>query len=83
MPTEEYEFDDFITIETTTYWHKIESKDDNWPFLELRKTFMRIKGSFTHFCNLMINHNLFEWFIISVIIANTVALAMEDPNESE
>ena len=83
IPTEECELDQFMEIRTTSYWDKIELMDDSWPLLELRKTFMRIRGSFTHFCKLTIQHPSFEWFIISVIVANTVALAMEDPTKDE
>ena len=62
---------------------KVELMNDTRPFLSLRQSLMRIKGSFTHFCSLIISHPAFEAFIIIVIIANTVALAMEDPTKDE
>lgn len=72
-----------MEIKATNYWDKIELMADDCPGLAFRQSLMRIKGSFTHFCDLMIKHPAFEAFIIAVIIANTVALAMEDPTEDE
>jgi hypothetical protein len=75
--------DDFIMYGPNSYLQNIEVMSDRWPLLEARKAILRIRRSWCHLCHLIISHPTFEAFIILVIIANTVCLALEDPTKNE
>ena len=52
---------------------------DKWPLLELRKNLNKTRISVNLFALNIINHDVFEKFSIFVILANSITLAMEDP----
>jgi hypothetical protein len=63
----------------------IDDYSDRCPCLEIRKTIMRARVYINRGAQLIMMHQLFETISISVIIVNSIFLAMDDPlrNTSE
>ena len=51
--------------------------EDDYPLLDFRKAFLRVKTALSRVWYLITNTTAFESFIILWIIANTIMLAME------
>ena len=53
--------------------------EDRWPMLNLRKSINKASLHIKNFAGSIIKHKAFETATISVILANSATLAMEDP----
>ena len=62
---------------------QVESLNDKWPCLNLRKVVMKARVHFVRMAYEIITHWLFEAISILVIVANTFTLALEDPTADE
>ena len=56
---------------------------DRWPLLALRKWAMKTRILVVRGCNEIISNNVFDGISISVIVANSITLALEDPTDPE
>lgn len=59
--------------------HIIEDYQDRCPFLDLRKKIMKARVYINRGAQMIMMHSLFESISISVIIVNSIFLAMDDP----
>ena len=62
---------------------KLNIYTDKKPLLNCRKTVYKIWIYFTQICNKIVRNPIFEFTVFSVIMFNTVVLAMVDPNSPE
>ena len=67
----------YIVVEELTPFEQIERHFDNRPGLAFRKALMRLTESVRNLCRLVIYSHTFEAFIILVILANSVMLAVQ------
>ena len=74
---------DFLVMRQLTSYELIDKMEDTYPCLSLRKALLRIKSSISQLCRVIIESPVFETIIILIILANTVVLALEDPNGNE
>lgn len=72
----------YFAVREKTPYELIDEIKDDWPFLEFRKALLRIYRAFREACKLIVSSSIFESFIIMIIIANCVVLALEDPTEN-
>lgn len=68
-----------VHVRERNRFEAIEALTDKFPLVELRQAILRISAGFSQLCRLLIANALFEALIITIIIMNTVTLAMEDP----
>jgi hypothetical protein len=71
----------YFSVREKTPYELIDEMKDDWPLLDFRKASLRIYRAFREGCKLIVSSSLFESFIIMIIIANCVVLALEDPTE--
>ena len=71
---------DMIKLRPITRYEIIEEHKDRFPLLETRLAVLRIKYACTEFCQMVIGHKAFEYFIILIILINTITLAISDQN---
>lgn len=69
---------DIIKLRPLTSYEEIDLYVDKFPLLDFRKALMICKCGISEFCQLVIFHQWFEYFIIAVILANTVLLSLTD-----
>lgn len=74
--------ENYIRIREQTRFEEIDLMNDNYHFLDLRKAICRIKASFSQICKYVVANPVFEGLMILIILANTVVLAIEDPNSN-
>lgn len=65
-------------VEKTKLEKAIEYKD-KYPCLKFRKSLMIVLIRFQLLCSAIISNTIFEYLTIMVIIANSIALALDDP----
>lgn len=75
-------YSSLLTFVNITEFESIESYSDSYTCLEFRKASMRIKAFFSKLSEKIAYSNIFEFFIIIVILINTAFLAIEDPNKN-
>lgn len=54
---------------------------DPFPFLAIRKRIMYSRKVFTNIVGAIVAHKAFEYISLTVIVANSLVLAMEDPQK--
>jgi len=74
-----YRTEQYLKIEKKNTFEVIDEYEDKYPLLEFRKAFGRVRFGISYTCKVFISSPIFEFFIILVIIANTITLALEDP----
>lgn len=71
-----------ISIKEKSKYEYLSSYKDNFPFLKLRKAFLRILISSSILSSYITRSKLFEIFITLIILFNTLLLSLEDPSKS-
>jgi hypothetical protein len=69
----------FYKIITKDRIHIIEDYHDRCPFLDFRKQIMKARVYCNRGAQMIMMHSLFESISISVIVVNSIFLAMDDP----
>lgn len=68
-----------LEIVDKTSFEKAKVYGDKYPLLSWRRTCLKWMKFVTYMCNKIIKHPLFEYFILGIIILNSVVLALDDP----
>ena len=58
---------------------KIKEYTDRYPLLTARKFFLKLFSYISLVCNETVHNSIFDYFILLVIIGNSIILAMDDP----
>lgn len=74
------ELQDLIIPISDIAYDIVDQKFDKFPLLELRKSLLNIQLAIAEFSRFIVSSQIFEWFIISVIIVNVMLLLLESPD---
>ncbi|CAG9314126.1 unnamed protein product [Blepharisma stoltei] len=70
----------YIRIRELTPFEVIEDMNDDFPWLDLRKAFLRVCYAISQFCLHIVSNPAFDIIILCFIFANTIVLSIEDPS---
>ncbi|CAG9314127.1 SCN4A_4 [Blepharisma stoltei] len=73
----------YMRIREWTKFEEIEAINTKNPFSDTRKAFLRIKWALIELCRKIVKSSIFDAIILCFIIANTVIIAIEDPDTSD
>ena len=71
--------DQILKVVAQTPIEMMGSYQDQWPLLETRKSLLKAKIYINMFACLVINNKTFEYATITVILLNSMTLAVENP----
>lgn len=74
---------EMVLIKEKTAFDILEEYNDKYPLFELRKALKLIFIFFRYCCTQIVTTSLFEYFMVCVILSNTVLIALEYSSSSE
>lgn len=70
-----------IAISEKTNMERLIAYKDNFPFLKFRKNLLLGPRYFSIFCFKIVDHFLFDYIILAVVLTNSLLLAMDNPTD--
>lgn len=68
-----------MRVEEQSRLEILKNYEDRWPLLSLRKSAWKVQIYINLFCLTIIQHKAFETITITIIMLNSLTLAIEDP----